>query len=200
MRSSLSNRHRRSQIFILVLQAVIVASCSLSDIGIVSDTSRSLSLPLPESSLRTSWSLLQRNRSPNLYELISPLSSNAYVTAIQECDLRKKIPSAALWRQLFVGMQEIKVERQEEVSLGQTPALLSIIIASLDGVPVKLACYTVTQRNCVTDYIMWSQTPVNQTTFEEAFSEQLGFFEDYVKTLLPKQQLSYREIVNTLPS
>lgn len=140
------------------------------------DTDSSISLQLSDAKLT------QRGASPYIYKLTTEGAGNAFVTAIRNCDINKKASAASLWRQLLVGMKEIQVDRQEQVELGGSPALLSVFRASIDGVAVRLACYTTATERCVTDYVIWSPS---QDDDPDGFEEAISNFERYVSEQTP---------------
>jgi hypothetical protein len=99
---------------------------------------------------------------PHLWRIVHttlPPLNRTFATAVEECGPRKLPSPAALARQLFVGLKEVKVKRQEQREIGNTPLLYSRIGAQQDGKRLEFASFVALNRGCVLDIVFWSETP-----------------------------------------
>jgi hypothetical protein len=113
------------------------------------DSSTSLALePLRE---QGTWQRVQA--SPYVYQ--STELQETFLTGIRDCS-PGKIPSPAVAaRQLLVGLKEIRIEEQRQVTVADFPALHSRIRARLEDAPLDLEAVTLTHNGCVYDFVLW---------------------------------------------
>lgn len=151
----------------------------------------SVSIPL------RSESFVEISKSPFIYEVPA---AGSMVTAIRNCEKRKNSSTTALWRQLLVGLKEIDVAHQERTELEGKEVLLSVFTAKLDEAPIRMACFTLADAECVTDYVMW-QKSADQTTSLQDFEAGLAELEHFVRAELGAASDSPpRLMVNSLRS
>ena len=83
--------------------------------------------------------------------LQSAISTDAY------CDQAyDDAPLSALAGHLFAGLQNIKIEKQEPLTLSAREALRTSLSASLDGVPVRVETVVVKKNWCLFDFFLVS--------------------------------------------
>lgn len=136
------------------IAALLLSGCSFGS-GRVAD-----SLKIARTDRHSNWSIERISESPNVYRRSDPTEQgySLFMTGIKECPIKEGRSSVATTRSLLVGLTDLRLRRQEEVSLNGAPALLSIIEAHFDGRPIALALYTIREQDCVRDYIAWLVT------------------------------------------
>ena len=101
-----------------------------------------------------------------------------FLTIVDECPVATHVSPEATTRQLLVGLEKIRVERQRELTLDGHRSLESILSAELDGVPLSLSTLSVRNPPCVVDYIVWGrESSTGRAAFEAARAslvERLG--------------------------
>lgn len=78
-----------------------------------------------------------------------------FVTTLKDCSIPEKFTFQTTTRQLFVGLLDLKVMRQESVQFGSTRALQTVVSGTLDAEPVLMSAFTFRRDNCVTDIVLW---------------------------------------------
>ena len=75
---------------------------------------------------------------------------------LQDCRSRnfKNVPSRA--RQLFAGMNKLKLEPQENILLGENKYVKQNASAVINSDSVVLTSYTNKSINCIQDYVIWT--------------------------------------------
>lgn len=168
--------------------ALLVSSCSL----LGNTTVESVTLPANPSLEQISFE--QISSSPNLYRKRGTSINgeySVYMTAIKQCEVAEALSSIATTRQLLVGLRDIKVERQESTHLAGNRALLSVLDATLDGVPLKIALYTLRDQDCVTDYVIWLSEQ-DKKSLKALFERELPTFTPFLMSIVPEKSSSLR--------
>lgn len=77
------------------------------------------------------------------------------MTAIKDCENKKSRSALVSTRQLLVGMKDIKIVSQNEISLNDTHALRTHVRARLENHALDLLTYTVPDQSCLFDFVLW---------------------------------------------
>lgn len=93
----------------------------------------------------------------NLYRVQSN-SSYAYFTAIEECNEKLPLQTAlARSRQLFVGLEGLKIKTQSAFELEGKRVSVVAASADVEGSPFDVVTYSVRKGDCYFDVVFWSQ-------------------------------------------
>ena len=116
-------------------------------------------------------------------ELNSLQGSEIFITAIEDCSRSSKGKIASIARQLFVGLDELKIKSQQEINLGQKSFVKSLANSRVDSKEILVASYTSQHGDCVRDYVLWAPKGSKETGSKDFFMEELVKFEKHIKQL-----------------
>ncbi len=143
--------------------ALNLTSCSIFSEK-YSAESLKLELILPES-WPASWKISQIDDEPYLYKILikdpelkneAQKYSPTYALSLQECGVGKNASAGATTRQLLVGLKDIHIIRKETFNYNDQRIFYKESTAKLDEHDIKLISYTLREKNCVKDSIIWS--------------------------------------------
>lgn len=136
------------------LLMLLCTSCSLFG-GTHSD---SLEIHSPRGD---SFQVTEIGSSPFVYRVASSSdSAPGYITAIRDCNQGKKSTEKATTRQILIGFDDLRIRRQEAVTIADHHGLASAVEATYDGTPIDLYFYSIKESTCVVDLVLWR--PVGQ--------------------------------------
>lgn len=166
--------HRRSY-YLAVIIAGTSALLSLSSCSLFSAASSS-SLALESLPAESGWKEIRAD--PFVYEN-SLSSSRVFLTAVKDCQKSKRRSPVMAARQLLVGLRDIRIVEQDEVQLADRTALRTRISAKFESNPLDLVTFTMTQSDCVYDFVLWqNRTP------DQADADSFAVSDPSVNTLL----------------
>lgn len=144
------------------------------------------SIGLPRTSALAS-NFTETSSSPPIYRktLSDPgITPPLYFTTIKTCGYAKDTSTPAITRQLFVGMEKLTAERQENVPVANRNARLTIMQGVMEDVPLRLAAYTLRGGECVVDYVLWMKNPENNSAVAAIFEREVGGFKPVIEETL----------------
>ena len=107
------------------------------------------------------YSMEKIHSDPLVYKLQARDSSEAkplFMTAIEDCNIKRSIPSTATTRSLLAGFQDIKIQKQFEHSAGKGTALVTLATAKLEEKNLEISSLTTSTGNCVRDAVVWTDS------------------------------------------
>lgn len=127
--------------------------------GCTSTNSKSMQIPSSALESITPYSIKSyTDTQPYIYRFISPegLPLPIYFLNLSDCNNDIKVPTLALTRQLFIGIDKLKVKEQSIITKDSNSALLSDIEGNVDGSNIYIRSLSYRNRNCIQDVIVWS--------------------------------------------
>lgn len=118
-----------------------------------------------------------------------------FVAALKDCSLSEKFSFQATTRQLFVGLTAAKVAHQGPVTLGNTKALQSVVVGTIDAEPVIMSTFTFRKKSCVTDIVLW-QGLEEESTQQPRIDSFITSSKQLASTLL-NDQLPVQDVTPT---
>lgn len=142
----------------ILLATALYLSVSISACGSAPNPPTHLSIPAQDNMAPGGAKVIAEN--DGVYELsVSDTASapSVYATALKECGVPDQHSIASLSRQLFVGLEGIKINARERIILDGAPGFHMSAEAKLEGSPVGLISYSVKLGKCVVDIVFWQQ-------------------------------------------
>jgi len=96
------------------------------------------------------------------------------MTTLEECDEDLRISTAALTRQLFVGLQNMEVKEQKTVREKDPSILLSVLNGRMEGVNIYIKSLSHKDSGCVKDMVIWSKDNEKLETIDDSLLIKLS--------------------------
>ena len=118
----------------------------------------------------------------------SNVETAAYVTALESCGYPEKASLRGNVRQIFVGLEKLKIRKQEFVEI--PPHRLYMVDADVEseGVPIQVTTYSFKEDDCVFDYVLWATPPQKVIEHDEtaikAFEADVGQLRTYFRLFI----------------
>jgi hypothetical protein len=124
-------------------------------------------------------------------------SSNlvGYATAIRSCGYPEKSSLRGTTRQIFVGLEKLRIIKQEPIEIAPHRLWAVEAEALSEGFPISVASYTLKQDKCFIDFILWvpnhsvsnsSSASIEQEQQHEEFEQLRASFQSLVADTLPE--------------
>lgn len=84
---------------------------------------------------------------------------SGYVTALKSCGYREKASLRGTVRQIFVGLEKLKIKKQEYVEIAGRRLYVVDADAESEGLPIRLTTYSYKAEGCFIDYVLWVAPP-----------------------------------------
>ncbi|MCB9030344.1 MAG: hypothetical protein H6619_04770 [Deltaproteobacteria bacterium] len=157
LKSNYSKDRNRFLELVLKICAIILSACIISCSSLGSTTS--IEFPRNKIEQLEPKNLKKISKDPSIYSFTPDEDTKqpAYFTAVKDCSFTAESSKLTTTRQLFVGFDQLKLLRHQEVL--QQNILLSIAQVKLDQTYFGVATYSLKEGSCVTDFIFWMQCP-----------------------------------------
>lgn len=86
----------------------------------------------------------------------STLATAGYITALESCGYPKKTSLRGNVRQIFVGLEKLKIQKQEFIEIPPQRVYMVEAEVESEGVPIQVTTYSYKEDDCIVDYILWA--------------------------------------------
>ena len=112
-----------------------------------------------------------------------------YATALRSCGYPEKSSLRGTTRQIFVGLENLRILKQEPVEFSPHRLWAVDATAQSEGIPIHVAAYTLKQNDCFVDFVLWTPLSVEKETLssektEQEFAELRANFQTLVQEVL----------------
>lgn len=166
------------RIFACTVILVLAVGCSSSE--------KAVSLAMPASdSIELMSPKITKQENSEVYDI--DLGDGAeprhlFGTALRECGVKKRDSLAALTRQLFVGLEKIRISLREAVKVDGKDGFRILADADVDDSNIGIASYSFKVKDCVIDVVFWKEGSFPTATTAPNISK--GHLETLVARLL----------------
>ncbi len=94
-------------------------------------------------------------------------SKGSVITLTSSCNNDSKFSLEVLTKQLLMGARKIKYKEKKKVSVDGQNGQYSNVQATLDNNPFNLLIFVLTKNNCVFDFTLVSQQPIDANEQKE---------------------------------
>ncbi len=135
----------------LVFLATVPAGCSSSK--------KSMPIELVSRSSAAYHAEAQNGDNSSLRFSSDDSNLTGHVTALRSCGYREKASLRGSARQIFVGLEKLKIRKQEYVELSGRRLYMVDADAQSEGLPIQLTTYSYKDDDCFVDYVLWVAPP-----------------------------------------
>ena len=159
-----------------------------------SSSRKSKLLDLPTHSSSNSYSISLNPQAEKTLTIKSADSSlSGYVTGLKSCGYPEKTSLRGNSRQIFVGLEKLKIHNQEYVDIAPHRFLSMQAEAESDGLPIDITTYSYKDQDCFFDFVLWVTIPKSdvledqaiKTSYEAQLGELRSNFKLYIGESLP---------------
>jgi len=137
-----------------LIPALMTALLILSGCGFTS-SSQSSSAQLQRAA---SLTLVSSSGDTFVYQIADPeLQPSIFLTVIDECGTSRRELKPSLSRQLFVGFEDLRVVKSQQLNGPSGPALETLVQAAVEETPVSIVSYLTIGSRCSRDVVFWSE-------------------------------------------